>query len=93
MNCQKCKCWEEMYERSENERRALAAELSGADAVIKNLKARTNCKTYYARIPATGWFVRVPRWLYNRWPWGGNVDMREASDRRSNAKVSHGGDE
>lgn len=39
MNCQKCKCWEEMYERNENEKRALAAERDGADAVIKNLKA------------------------------------------------------
>ena len=32
-------------------------------------------KTYYARIPRTGWFVRVPRWLYNRWPWCGVVQM------------------
>lgn len=32
-------------------------------------------KTYYARIPHTGWFVRVPRWLYNRWPWCGVVQM------------------
>ena len=32
-------------------------------------------KTYYARIPRTGWFVRVPRWLYNRWPWRGVVQM------------------
>ncbi len=84
MNCQKCKCWEEMYDRSENERRALAAELSGADAVIANLKSRLAGKTYYARIPATGWFVRVPRWLYNRWPLGGNVNMPEASARCSN---------
>ncbi len=38
-------------------------------------------KTYYARIPHTGWFVRVPRWLYNRWPWCGVVQM-------PNAKVS-----
>lgn len=39
MNCQKCKCWGEMYERAENEKRALEAERDGADAVIKNLKA------------------------------------------------------
>lgn len=39
MNCQKCKCWQEMYERAENEKRALAAERDGADAVIKNMKA------------------------------------------------------
>ena len=32
-------------------------------------------KTYYARIPRTGWFVRVPRWFYNRWPWCGVVQM------------------
>ncbi len=31
-------------------------------------------KTYYARIPMTGWFVCVPRWLYRRWPWGGMVE-------------------
>lgn len=42
-------------------------------------------KTYYARIPRTGWFVRVPRWLYNRWPWCGVVQM-------PNAEVSDGGD-
>lgn len=33
-------------------------------------------KTYYARIPKTGWCVRVPRWLYNRWPWCGIVEMQ-----------------
>jgi len=32
-------------------------------------------KRYYARIPHTGWFVRVPRWIYNRWPWAGVVEM------------------
>lgn len=36
-------------------------------------------KTYYARIPHTGWFVRVPRWLYNRWPWCGVVQMPNAA--------------
>ena len=32
-------------------------------------------KTYYARIPGTQLFIRVPRWLYNRWPWCGVVQM------------------
>lgn len=32
-------------------------------------------KRYYARVPKTGWFVRVPRWLYNRWPWAGIVEI------------------
>lgn len=32
-------------------------------------------KLYYARVPKTGWFVRVPRWLYNRWPWAGIVEL------------------
>lgn len=32
-------------------------------------------KAYFARIPMTGLFVRVPRWLYNRWPWAGVVEM------------------
>jgi len=40
-------------------------------------------KTYYARIPHTGWFVRVPRWLYNLWPWCGVVQM-------PNRELSHG---
>lgn len=39
MNCQKCKAWSEMFERSENERSALVAERDGADAVIRKMKA------------------------------------------------------
>ncbi len=33
-------------------------------------------KAYYARLPWSGWCVRVPRWLYNRWPLGGVVEIR-----------------
>lgn len=41
-------------------------------------------KTYYARIPHTGWFVRVPQWLYNRWPWCGVVEMpNDQAQRRA----------
>ena len=32
-------------------------------------------KAYFARIPMTGVFVRVPRWLYNLWPWAGLVEI------------------
>ena len=32
-------------------------------------------KRYFLRVPKTGWFVRVPRWLYNRWPWAGIVEI------------------
>ena len=32
-------------------------------------------KTYYARIPGTQLFIRVPRRLYNCWPWCGVVQM------------------
>jgi hypothetical protein len=28
-----------------------------------------------ARIPLTGWFIRCPRWFYNRWPWAGIVHI------------------
>lgn len=44
-------------------------------------------KAYYARIPHTGWFVRVPRWLYNRWPWCGVVQMpnKKVSDAPDSA--------
>lgn len=34
-------------------------------------------KRYYARIPLTGWFIRAPRWLYNRWPWAGIVEISD----------------
>lgn len=37
-------------------------------------------KAYFARIPMTGLFVRVPRWLYNRWPWAGVVEMSPNSE-------------
>lgn len=32
-------------------------------------------KAYLARIPGTGYFIRCPRWLYNRWPWTGVVHI------------------
>lgn len=37
MKCQKCKCWEEMYERAENEKRALAAERDGAEQALREI--------------------------------------------------------
>jgi hypothetical protein len=30
---------------------------------------------YMVRIPATEWFIRCPRWFYNRWPWAGIVHI------------------
>lgn len=30
---------------------------------------------YMARIPGTQWFIRCPRWFYNRWPWAGVVHI------------------
>lgn len=42
-------------------------------------------KTYFARLGRTGWFVRVPRWLYNRWPWCGVVQMPNPKLIRSDA--------
>jgi hypothetical protein len=38
-------------------------------------------KTYFARLGRTGWFVRVPRWLYNRWPWCGVVSFHAGETR------------
>ena len=46
-------------------------------------------KTYYARIPRTGWFVRVPRWLYNRWPWRGVVQMPNSVITNQVAKATN----
>lgn len=39
-------------------------------------------KRYFMRVPFTGWFVRVPRWLYNIIPWGGMVEMKESNDTK-----------
>lgn len=42
-------------------------------------------KAYYARIPRTGWFLRVPRWIYNLWPWCGVVEMPDNGTHRREA--------
>lgn len=47
------------------------------------IQAMRTRKCYLARIPATGWFIRCPRWFYNRWPWAGIVhiwDEKEDGD-------------
>ena len=46
-------------------------------------------KTYYARIPGTQLFIRVPRWLYNRWPWCGVVQMPNAKLMDAAPEPSH----
>lgn len=38
-------------------------------------------KAYMANIPFTNYCVRVPRWLYNRWPWCGVVFIWENKDQ------------
>jgi hypothetical protein len=88
MNCQKCKSWEEMYDRCENEKRALAAEKDGADAVIVNLKE-------YVRVAEQA--LRDILISHGQNGDGGNLDkftrrkcleVLQASDRRSNAELS-----
>ena len=44
-----------------------------------------------ASITHTGWFVRCPRWFYNRWPWAGIIHIwDEPTDHivEANKKVS-----
>jgi hypothetical protein len=38
-------------------------------------------KRYFIRIPITGLFIRAPRWLYNKWPWAGIVDIASKEAR------------
>lgn len=93
MNCQKCKCWEEMYDRAENEKRALAAERDGADAVIKTLKSH---------VATAEQALREILISHGQNGDGGNLDkftrrkcleVLQASDRRSNVRMSDGGRE
>ena len=87
MNCQKCKSWEEMYDRCENEKRALAAERDGADAVIKTLKENVRAAEQALRE------ILISHGQYGD---GGNLDkftrrkcleVLQASDRRSNNAI------
>ncbi len=32
-------------------------------------------KEYYIRVPLTGWFIKMPRVVYNSWPWAGIIQM------------------
>lgn len=91
MNCKKCKCWEEVYERAENEKRALEAERDGADAVIKTLKSHVSIAEQALRE------ILISHGQNGD---GGNLDkftrrkcleVLQASDRRSNDQLCEEG--
>ena len=45
--------------------------------------AEVSAKYYMARIPLTGYFVRCPRWFYNRWPWLGIVQYYDTQEKEA----------